>query len=441
MSRLNRRAQAPKVHTHEGARAYPHLNDVQRLRRAVFACFLWEKQFYEDGVEIATRISELAKVVAPETLAEIAVEARSEHNLRHVPLLLLRELVRTGAGPDHPGLVAQTIYRTIQRADELAELLALYWATNDGKKTMSAQLKKGLAAAYTKFDAYQLGKYNRPNDVKLRDVLFLSHAKPLSEEQAGLWGQLVEGTLESPDTWEVNLSGGGDKGETFTRLIQERKLGYFALLRNLRNMVQANVDAGLIRDAILARKGGAHRLLPFRYIAAARAVPQFEPELDQALQAHVQEAPAFDGNTIVLVDVSGSMSQKLSQRSDLTRFDAAAALASMVHGTRRVFTFSSRLVEVPPRYGMAGVDAIGKSQPRSMTYLGRALQEVMRFPHDRLIVITDEQSHDRVPDPVVPRSYMINVASYRNGVGYGKWTHLDGFSEAIFKYLHAYESL
>lgn len=441
MSRLNRRARAPKVYTHEGAPAYPHLNDVQRLRQAVFACFLWEKQFYEDGVEIAERISELAKAVAPETLAEIAFEARDEHNLRHVPLLLLRELVRTGAGPDRAGLVAQTIYRTVQRADELAELLALYWATNDGKKTLSAQLKKGLAAAYTKFDAYQLAKYNRPNAVKLRDVLFLSHAKPLSDEQAAAWGKLVEGTLESPDTWEVNLSAGKDKKETFERLIQERKLGYFALLRNLRNMEQAGVDQALIREAILARRGGAHRILPFRYIAAARAVPQFEPELDVALQAHVQEAPRFDGNTIVLVDVSGSMGQSLSDRSDLSRLDAAAALASMVHGTRRVFTFSHRLVEVAPRYGMAGVDAIRKSQPHGMTYLGRALQEVMRFPHDRLIVITDEQSHDRVPDPVVSRSYMINVASYRNGVGYGKWTHLDGFSEAVFRYFRAYESL
>lgn len=441
MSRLNRKARAPKVHTHEGAPAYPHLDDVQRLRRAVFACFLWEKQFYEDGVEIAERISELAKAVAPAVLSEIAIEARTEHNLRHAPLLLLRELLRTGAGPDYPGLISQTIYKTVQRADELAELLALYWATNDGKKTLSAQLKKGLAAACTKFDAYQLAKYDRPNAVKLRDVLFLSHAKPLTEEQASTWTRLVEGTLESPGTWEVGLSAGKDKKETFSRLLKERKLGYFALLRNLRNMAQAGVDSQMIRDAILARRGGAHRILPFRYVAAARAAPRFEPELDRALQAAVRELPRFEGDSIVLVDVSCSMRDKLSGKSDLTRMDAAAALASMFHGARRVFTFSSGLAEVPPRYGMAGVDAIKNSQHHNGTYLGRALEEVMRHPHDRLVVITDEQTHDRIPDPAVKRSYVINVASNRNGVGYGKWTHLDGFSEAIFKYLHAYESL
>jgi hypothetical protein len=30
---------------------------------------------------------------------------------------------------------------------------------------------------------------------------------------------------------------------------------------------------------------------------------------------------------------------------------------------------------------------------------------------------------------------MINVASNRNGVGYGQWTHIDGFSEAVVEYI------
>jgi len=29
----------------------------------------------------------------------------------------------------------------------------------------------------------------------------------------------------------------------------------------------------------------------------------------------------------------------------------------------------------------------------------------------------------------------VNVASSRNGVGYGKWTHVDGWSEAIVDYI------
>ena len=35
--------------------------------------------------------------------------------------------------------------------------------------------------------------------------------------------------------------------------------------------------------------------------------------------------------------------------------------------------------------------------------------------------------------------YVINVASYKNGVGYGKWTHIDGWSEAVIEYIRALE--
>ena len=59
--------------------------------------------------------------------------------------------------------------------------------------------------------------------------------------------------------------------------------------------------------------------------------------------------------------------------------------------------------------------------------------------YDRLIVITDEQSADRVPDPL-GRGYVINVASAKNGVGYGKWVHVDGFSEAVIRYISEIEN-
>jgi len=31
------------------------------------------------------------------------------------------------------------------------------------------------------------------------------------------------------------------------------------------------------------------------------------------------------------------------------------------------------------------------------------------------------------------------VAGYRNGVGYGKWTHIDGWSEAVIEYIRTLE--
>src|SRR5690606_23450596 len=125
----------------------------------------------------------------------------------------------------------------------LAEFVALYW--RDGKRPLSAQMKKGLARAFCKFDAYQLAKYDRPGPVRLRDVLFLVHAKPAAATQADTWKKLAAKALDSPDTWEVALSAGADKRDTFERLLKEKKLGYLALLRNLRNMDQAGVDEAL----------------------------------------------------------------------------------------------------------------------------------------------------------------------------------------------------
>jgi 60 kDa SS-A/Ro ribonucleoprotein len=432
---LNVARNNPNV-THGGVPAFPKIDAYQQLRRSVLACLLWEDQFYESGASIADRLGELSAQVSPQQLAALAIEARTDHNLRHVSLLLLVELAKHGRGQT---LVSLAIENTIQRADELSEFVSIYW--RNGKTPLSKQVKKGLAAALRKFDAYQLAKYDREKAVRIRDVLFLTHAKPNDEAQAATWKSLVDGKLQTPDTWEVALSGGADKRETFERLLRENNLGYLALLRNLRNMTEAGVDTALIRQAILARKGGAQRVLPFRYVAAARACPQLEPHIDQALSEAISELKQLPGKTIVLVDVSGSMDAKLSAKSDLTRMDAAAALASIINGDVRMFSFSDALVEVPPRRGMAGVDALLRSQPHGGTALAGAVRAVNQWPHDRLIVITDEQATDgAVGDPVAKHAYMVNVASYKNGVGYGKWTHIDGFSEGILRWINEFEN-
>jgi hypothetical protein len=420
--------------THEGARAVGGLSPILQLRRSVLACLLWENQFYEDGETIADRIMVTAEKVKKDDVAALAVEARTVHGLRHAPLMLLLDLVRRGG----PG-VAEAITATITRPDELAELVALYW--RGGKRPLSAQMKRGLAAAFDKFNEYSLAKYDRDGMVRLRDVLFLSHAKGKTPERESLYKRLANRELVTPDTWEVALSGGADKKETFERLIREGKIGYLALLRNLRNMVEAGADLDLVKEAILARRG-AKMVFPFRYVAAARAAPQLEGVIDQALVEAVSEGVELPGKTIVLVDVSGSMNTRLSQRSDMMRMDAAAALASVINGDLRVFSFSNDIKEVPARRGMAGVDAVISSQMHMGTYLGRAIERANREWHDRLIVISDEQTADVVPPPRADRAYMINVASYRNGVGYGNgWTHIDGFSEGILRYIAAAEGI
>lgn len=446
MARLNRTPVAAVVTTHEGGRAVDRLSPMMQLRRSVMSCLLWEREFCEDGETITARIAALVSQCPLSAVAVLAAEVRLEMHLRHVPLYLMA-LVAHDKRAKNSSLVSAMLPDVIRRADELAEFLAIYAEVNGVKpnavkKVMSAQVKKGLAAAFCKFDAFQLAKYNRDHAIKLRDVLFLCHAKPKDGNQIATFRQLVEGNLPTPDTWETQLSAGADKKATFDRLIDEGNLGYLALLRNLRNMQQAGCDMQAVSEAIRQRRNGANMVLPFRFIAAARACPQVEPALDESFQEAVRGLPALDGETAVLVDVSGSMDDQLSAKSDMRRIDAAAALGAIVQGRKRVFTFSTNMVEVPPRNGMAGVDAIVQSQPHSSTRLGEALTRLNGLmAYDRLIVITDEQTQDNVPQPTGRNNYLINVASNRNGVGYRNgWTHIDGFSENVFRYIAAHES-
>src|SRR6202789_3535400 len=358
------------------------------LRRSVLACMLWEDEFYEDGVQIAGRIRELVPKVDAAKVAALAVEAREKMKLRHAPLLLVREMARHAS---HRGLVAQTLARVIQRADELSEFMAIYWA--DGRAPLSGQVKKGLAAAFTKFDEYALAKYDRAGVARLRDVLFLCHAKPKDADQAGLWRRLLEGNLFTPDTWEVALSAGGDKRAHWERLLAERKLGALALLRNLRNMKDARVPEEAVLSALSAMK--TERVLPFRFLAAARYAPQWEEALEQAMYKAVAGREKLGGPTGLLGVISGSMDAPLARRSEMLRMDAACGLAVLFReegGAVEGTSFSDKLVGVASRRGFALRDAILFSQPHGGTQLGHALSG-LGAEYDRILVITDEQSH------------------------------------------------
>jgi hypothetical protein len=429
-----------RVFTHEGAKAHRFTPEME-LKRALMNCLLWEDQFYEDGVAIAERIKALVPQVEPARVAALAIEAREQMKLRHAPLLVVREMARH---EKHRVFVADTLARVIQRPDEMTELLAIYWADALGpmqqrkRQPVSAQIKKGLARALTRFDAYQLAKYDRDGAVRIRDVLFLVHAKPKDADQEKVWKQLVDGELVSPDTWEVSLSSGKDKRATFERLIAENKLGGLALLRNLRLMQKAEVPRETIADAIARMR--TDRILPYRFITAARYAPDFEPELESAMLKSIKGYARLSGRTRLLIDVSGSMFYPLSAQSEMTRAEAACGLAILareVCDEVEIFTFSQEVVKVPPRRGFALRDAIINSQPHGSTYLGKAVTEIDR-KGDRLIVFTDKQSHDKVSDPR-GRGTMANVASYQHGVGHGAWTRVNGFSEAVIAWIAAAE--
>jgi hypothetical protein len=332
----------------------------------------------------------------------------------------------------------------------------MYWL--EGKQPLAAQVKKGLALAFQKFDEYAISKYNRDNAVKLRDVLFLCHAKPINNVQEALWKKLIDGTLTPPDTWEVGLSSGADKKATWERLLSENKLGGMALLRNLRNFKDHGVDEDLVIQGLESMKVG--RILPFRFLVAAKHVPRFEPYIEDAFFRCCSNQPKLPGKTILIVDVSGSMyGSPISKYSALDRANVACCLSTLIrelcekpiiyatagNDGRRIHATQ----EVPARRGFALCDTVyGLCNPLGGggIFLKQVMAYVKNFEKsaDRIIVITDEQDCDVDTSPLSAdtfgtTNYLINVGSNKNGIGYGKWTHIDGWSEAVIDYIMEYE--
>lgn len=427
------------VFTHEGAKAVQEV-PYERLKRTVLACMLFEDSFYEDGKKAVDRIIELCARCTCQQVLDLALLASEKYGIRHVPLQLIVEALKH---KNKPANFSDYIDKIIKRPDMMTDLLALYW--KDKRVPLAYQLKKGLAKAFCKFDEYQLAKYNRDNPIKLRDVLFLTHAKPKNEEMAAMWKRLVNKELKTPDTWEVRLSAGEDKQESFVDLLKNGKMGKLAILRNLRNMQESGVPKELVASEL---HRNMKEMLPFQYIAASRECPAWEDIIDPAMVKACSLKPKILGKTLVLVDVSGSMDSPISNKSKMMRMDAACGMAILLKECcpdAIIFSFSDGLALIPPRQGMALRDAIVKSQTHNGTMMGAAIYAAIKWSgtYDRIIVITDEQSHDQIP-PVSPflKHYILNIASYQNGVGRkDQWTTISGFSEASIDFIREYESM
>ena len=434
MSSLNFRTQE-RVINHGGV-AVRKISAEAQLTRLTLAHMLWENQFYIDGTTSTDLMKNLVTKADPKFVEALADEARTKFKLRHVPLFLARELAR-----NHK-LSASALDAVIQRPDEMSEFLSIYW--KDGKTPLSNQVKKGLGKAFSKFNEYQLAKWDKNSAaVSLRDVMFLTHPKPKDMAQAILFKKVADKALETPDTWETNLSAGADKKETFSRLMAEKKLGALAFLRNLRNMADAGIDESTIRS--YASTLDVTKVLPFRYLAAARIMPQFENMLEALMFKSLATHEKLPGKTVLLVDVSGSMfGAQVSKKSDLDRFDAAAALAILcreICEEVEIYSFSDRCVRIAPRRGFSLIEAIRNSQQISGTDLRGAMNSIhANTKYDRCIVFTDEQSQTSASAPK-GKGYVVNVAAYENGINNAQWTTISGFSEAIIDYIQLFEKL
>ena len=426
------------------------------LRRCVLSCLLWEDIAYAKGYEVAQNIKQLISQVSPEVVSEIAVAARYEQKLRHVPLYICA--VMAGL-PEHKKLVSSTLFSVINRPDEITEFVSIYW--KDGKKPLSAQVKKGLALAFSKFDEYAFAKWNRKNDIKLKDVMKLVHPVP-PQGKGELYTKLFNDELDTPDTWEVQISKAGSdlvlKRAAWERLLLDNKLGSLALLKNLRGMLECKVDENLILNAL--NKAKTAFLLPIDFVRAADNAPTLIKPIEDLMFRCLSSYKKLPGKTIFVLDVSGSMGAKLSNKTDYTRIDAGMSMALLanelcercsIYLTAGSDSLRIHKTELVPSYRGFGLRAHIRNNINRMGGGGIFTRQCLDYIKekegaDRIIVFSDSQDCDHVkkaPSPFGKTNYIIDVSSHKNGINYkGVWTaEISGWSEHFLRYIAEVESL
>jgi len=436
-------------------------DSISNLRRMVLANLLWEDNFYVDGMSVADEIARLIPFCSPKEVASLVVEARTVQKLRHIPLFICVHMLKH---PAHKEYVLDILPDIITRADMLTDMLALYWKLNPaptGKKRapIPATLKKALALCFYNFKEYHFAKYDRDGAVKIRDVMFLVHPKPRNTGDAVLFTKIANRTLKAPDTWEVALSTGKDKKQTWERLIDEGKLGGLALLRNLRNMREAYVDKRVIKKGLESIKSSM--LLPLNFYSAFSNNPEFSREIEEAMISSYQDLPKLPGKTLFIVDISGSMGMNLSGKSMYNRLQCACIMAMLAANQCEDYELvatagsdSTRVGEhkhIPyPKKGFDIINQITEDRLGGGGIFTRQCIEWCREKFygdfDRIIVFSDSQDCDsvnKIPVPFGKYNYICDVSAEKKGINYkGVWTaEISGFSEHFLTYIAAMEGL
>lgn len=329
MAKFNSKVESTKVTNHMGAPAFVD-NPEFALVSLLLTSFVHDK-YYESSSDEIKRLRGLLAQVDPKFAAQAAVYARNEFGMRSVSHVTAAEVAKAASGKPW----ARSFYNAvIRRPDDMLEIVSYHFA--NGNKRLSSAMQAGFRMAFDKFDAYQLAKYRgEKRKIKLIDVLRMVHPKG-TQKNADALKQLVEGTLRSTGTWEAKLTEAGktatsdeekieNKKEAWAELLTTGKIGQFALLRNLRNIIETAPDM-IDRACELLTSESRNRkslILPFRFLTAYEEIEKvdkpgkFESQrsiykkvldaLETAVNQSIANLPDLPGQTVILVDNSGSM--------------------------------------------------------------------------------------------------------------------------------------
>lgn len=387
MSKFNEKKKTSVVNK-AGGKAYKE-NEEMQFVSLLLTSFMNDK-FYESQVEVIDRMKQLIEKCNKEFCAKAIVYARKEFGMRsvtHVASSILAKYISSEKWAKY------FFNSVVYRVDDITEIISYHLSC--GEKISNA-MKRGFSMAFSRFDKYQIAKYRGDNNkVKLVDVVNLIHPK-YSQKNGDAIKQLVEGTLKCIETWESMLSDAGNdknkKIEAWKRLLSENKLGYMALLRNVRNIVLLNDEElnKMCFNAII-NKDAIHKslVLPFRFITAYNELIGVSSEamyyISEACEIACDNMPKLDGNTLVALDTSASMynvshiaslfaaSFVKSNRCDLITFDYDAKY--------RFVNWNDSLVTIQKELNFCGG---GTNFPSIFTKANKK--------YDRIIILSDMQS-------------------------------------------------
>ncbi len=407
--------QPKKTTNHVGAVAYDKTAQFQ-LITALLTSFV-EDNYYKSKDSTLSELGSIIEKVDPLFAAKAVVYARTKFGMRSISHSVASELAKHVSGKTW----AKDFYSAvINRPDDILEILSYHFAK---EQKLSKAMQKGLASAIGKFDAYQLAKYKgEDKTIKLVDAMNILHPSSTSKngtvivDKTTYWNALSEkqkkvkkinfnslpenvvlptldalmlGLLRSEGTWEAELSAAGQntsseeekaskKKDVWIKLINSKKIGYFALLRNLRNIIEQAPEAvdGAIAMLTNPKLIKNSLVLPFRFLSAYESVSElksvpaksmFEKDIvddtivyrvlrgiDDAAKASVENIPLFLGKTVILSDNSGSMtgdnggSSRLSSMSKRKTSDIAnlfAVLCWLRSENTAIGLFGDRLIE------------------------------------------------------------------------------------------------
>lgn len=438
------------------------MEDKEKLVTQVLTSFLGEPKFYGDNSNELAKTAEIVVKNEPKFVANLARYARKELHFRSVSHFLTALIANCVESKPY---IKEVVADVVERPDDITEILSCYLKVFG--KPIPNGLKKALAESLCKFNEYLISKYNGGNkELKFKDVLRLIHPKPKNEEQQELFNKIINDTLPTAVRWETELSQRGNKTEVWEDLIENNKLGYMAMLRNLRNIMTANPknidkvwEKLSDKDEVLKSK-----LLPFRFYTAYReAFHLFTSKnidlLETAMQHTIDNLPKINGKTVIAIDVSGSMRSLISRNSSVNCAEIAkllAILAGKLCEEVIIYKFDTKITKVD----FSTKDRILKSVKQLWadgggTNIALPIQEMIdnKIEADRLIIFSDNEINygfkstcqsliDEYRKNINPELWVhaIDLLGYGTQQFCGKNTNIiAGWSEQILEFINTAE--